>query len=332
MKSLSDSKKLLIVSAATPTFEQYSALYALTTSLKEFSAKEVHIGVSNQISPKFKEALNLGNVKELTKLPPRKYLIEFPSQGDKVKGIQWNQEDDKLKFYVRMERGKFNSGNPKIETVGSDYETIIFVGVNNVSELGNIYSESKDVFKEANVISIGGKVEGEGFNVKQEFDNKSLTVAEDMYQFLIKNNMRVDGKIANALLAGIFFASNGMREDVNDAQTYMLMAELIKKGAKNSEANKIVDQIKSNSSQSKPNNSDSGNKESKDDKNKPNNTASYYQSSNNQNQQKNQNSDQKNNGQSSSQKSQNSNYYSQNGSNKQSNYQNSNTAPEKINF
>lgn len=253
MKSLNDSKKVLVVAPAKMDLDQYIALHSIATGLKTDLNKEVHIGVQNKVNQNFLTALPLEGINVLNVLPPKKFLIEFPGQKNKVKTLQWNQENDKVNFFVSMEKGDFAGGMPNIKVTGSDYETIVMVGVNTLADMGTIYQNSKEVFEGVNIVSVGGKAQGEGLKIETVVDDKNSCVSEDAYNFINKYGMKISDRKATALLAGIFKATNNFKKNLIDAKTFITAADLMKKGATNEASQRIIDQTKSEGGENKQN-------------------------------------------------------------------------------
>jgi|GEM_PF-3013502 len=240
MKPLQESKKILVCISNQPKLDSHIALYLIVTGLSREMNKDVQIGSVNKIPQKYMQALPIDNTKIINKLPPKKFVLEFKNQKDKVKNIQWNQEGDSVNFYISMDKGKFDGSTFNLRTMGSDYETIILIGVSNVSELGSIYNENKDVFKEANIITVGGKPAIEGSTVTPEIDEKHSSVAEDTYIFMQKYGLKIDANAASMLLAGIFDSTKNFKKNIIDPKTYITCAELIRRGGSNEQAQALI--------------------------------------------------------------------------------------------
>ena len=241
MTSLQNSKKILVTTSPDLTIDKYIAIHTIATSLKSDLNKEVHIGISKNPSDKFTNILPMKGIKIINKLSPKKYLLEFRGQKNKVKNIQWNQENDKLNFYLTMGQGEFNSSDHSIKITGSDYQMVIMVGVNNLSELGAIFQEGKEVMKSAEIISVGGKIKDEPLKIGEEIDEKHSSISEDTYFFMQKFNLKINANRATNLLAGIFSATDNFNKNLRDPKTFITCAELIRKGGSNEIASKLFD-------------------------------------------------------------------------------------------
>lgn len=240
MKYIQDSKKILVCVPANLTADSYISAHIVASSLKKELNKEVEIASMNQIPQNFLSALPIQDIKLLNKLPPRKFVIELKNQKSKVKSIQWDQSEDKLNFFVTMENGNLNTEDFSAKLSGANYETIILVGVNNISELGEIYSESKEVFAAANILSIGGKVAIEGKQVDLQIDEKNTSVCEDTFLFMQRMGNKIDNQAASNLLCGIFELTDNFKKNIANPQTFIIAADLMKLGATNEEAQKLL--------------------------------------------------------------------------------------------
>lgn len=244
MKSLQDSKKVLVVTGGKPSLDKYLSTALIAKSLKSDKSKNVHIATPTKIASTYTNIMSVDDIKVLNSLPPKKFVLDFKEQKGKVKNIQWNQEADNVSFFISMEEGEFNSKNMNFRTTGSDYETIILVGIKSLDELGGIYSNSKEVFKNVNIISVGGKPQSQELKINSEIDEKHSSVSEDTYTFLQKNSISMNPTRANALLAGIFSATGNFKKNISDPRTFMVCADLMKSGATNEVASKMVAQAK----------------------------------------------------------------------------------------
>lgn len=249
MKSIIESKKILICLPNEINLDTYVSAYTICAGLKGDLGKEVDIASPMEISSKFLEVLPMENTKQLTKLPPRKFVIEFKNQKSKVKTIQWNQEGEKLNFFVTMEKGNLNTQEFESSIAGSNYDLIILIGVDNISQLAHIYTENKEIFTESQLVSIGGKLALENVNIAMQVDDKLISISEDTFGFIQKMNLKLEKNKANALLAGLFATTNNFKKNIIDAQTYSIASELIKAGATNEAAQSIVDRTSKSNNQ-----------------------------------------------------------------------------------
>lgn len=244
MKTLQESKKVLICTTDKPKLDHFAAMQVIATALRDDAKKEVSIGMAGKFSEKMLSALPLRDIKILNKLPPKKFVLEFKNQKNKVKTIQWNQEAETVNFYVSMENGDFANATPTFKTMGADFESVIFVGVNSVAELGTLYTENKEAFQNVNIISVGGKIQGDGMKISTEADEKSSSVSEDAYNFMQKNGLKQDKPRASALIAGIFQSTDNFKKNLKDPKTLIVCADLLKSGGSNEEAQRLIETTK----------------------------------------------------------------------------------------
>jgi hypothetical protein len=242
---LQDSKHILVIAPPNASFDQYISIYLIVTSLQKELNKTVHVG--GKIPEKFANSFPLTNTKLISKLAPKKYVLEFKSQKNQVKNIQWNQEGENLNFYISMENGEFNDKSSNLKTIGADYGTIILIGVNDINQLGTLYSNSKEIFAQTKIVSVGSNLRSQELKVQSETDEKHSSTAEDAYYFLQRNGIKFDAEKSSMVLAGIFDATKNFKKKIKDPKTFVNCAELIRRGGSNEKANELLTKVKDSS-------------------------------------------------------------------------------------
>ncbi|MFQ5493507.1 MAG: hypothetical protein ACE5DX_05105 [Candidatus Dojkabacteria bacterium] len=233
---MKNAKKILLVTKKSPNFDTYISLQLLAEVIKQDLGKTVEIACESGLPKAFLSQFPLPDVKKMTSLPPKSFVLEFKNQKNKVKNIQWNQSEEKLSLYLTMQGGNLNSQNLDIRVTGADHDLIVLVGVNTIAELGNLYTTSKSLFEETDIYAIGLQPQIKLPKVKVSDYQRSTTVSEQTFEYLQTNGVKVNESRASRLLAGIFSATRNFKVNVKDAKTYEVAAKLTKSGAKNETA------------------------------------------------------------------------------------------------
>lgn len=260
-----DSKeKILIIPNPTLKPDVFISLQTLATAYQE-KGDTVEIALTKQVPAGYTSVMPLENTKVIDKLPPQKFLLEFPNQESKIDGMQWNQNQDTVNFYISMQNGRFSADDMNFKALGAEYATIIILGTNSLTELGNLYApETQYVFESSKVVSIGGELKDDLPNLKNEVDNKNSSLAEDTYAYMKNSGLNIDSIRAQNIFAGILLTTNNFQMDVTDAKTFITCAELMKAGAKTSEASRLAKAL-SSSEQPDTSSSSEDTKEDKED-------------------------------------------------------------------
>lgn len=241
MEENTKKKKLILIPAKIKP-DQYLSLHALIKSL-ESSGEKIEIAVDTTIPAKFTSALSLGEAKIINKLPEQKFLLQFPGQKSNIKNIQWNQTNESMNIYINMENGKFIADNMNFSSFGGDYSEIYAIGLNSLQEAGSfIKPDHAHIFANKTIVSIGTNLKVEGAKIITKKDDKSSSIAEDLYIFL-KERGKVTKETATSILAGIFYATKNFKENVKDPQTFINCAELVKAGTTNKNAQDLKEKL-----------------------------------------------------------------------------------------
>lgn len=232
----------MLVTKPNPDFDTYISLLTLIEVINRDLQKQAELGLSGDIPAKFKTALAFPEIKHHKVLPPKKFVIEFKNQNHQVNNIQWNQEKDQLKFFITMGQGEFNPAGMSITTTGTDHDLIIAVGVNNLAELGEIYTTSKSIFEERRMIVLAkGTAAISGNNTRIVGNKTAASVAEQVYALLTEGGIRVEETRATNLMAGIFSATNNLKKQVTDPATFEVIAKLARSKANNEAASALAE-------------------------------------------------------------------------------------------
>jgi hypothetical protein len=236
---LKEAKKILLVTRKNPDFDTYLSLQLLAEVIKQDLQKKVEFASESELPKNFQEAVPFPDIKKMTTLPPKSFILEFKNQDNKVRNIQWNQNQDKISLYVTMEQGNLNPQNLDVQITGADYDLIILVGVNSLEELGNLYLGSKLLFEETRMTVLSRKAVIKLPQAKVTDGSRVASISELIFNYLEGNGVKLSPERATRILAGIFSATENFRKNLIDARTYESAAKLTRLGATNDTASAL---------------------------------------------------------------------------------------------
>ena len=242
---MKDAKKILLVSRKNPDFDTYLSLQLLAEVIKQDLNKKVELACESELPKTFQEAVPMPDIKRMNQLPPKSFILEFKNQDNKVKNIQWNQNQDKISLYVTMDQGNLKPENLDVQITGADYDLIMLVGVNSLEELGNLYTLSHNLFEETRLIVFGRKAVIKLPQAKVTDGSRCSSVSEIVFGYLEGNGVRLSPERSSRLLAAIFSATETFKKNLADARTYETAAKLTRLGATNDNASAIAAKGKS---------------------------------------------------------------------------------------
>jgi len=238
-------KRYLFVPTPGIKTDTFLTLHALSNTLIK-NGHAVEMLVKDKSLEEFKKKLALPeSIKTLEKLPEQKVLLQFPGQKSSVKGIQWNQDKDQLNLYVSMQNGQFNAEDMKLIRLSEDYTQVVILGVDSLDQIPEFNDPKfKYIFEKVEMVSLGTDLKGEAKNLKNIFDKDHISSAEDALSYVDKNSLKFEQGEANTLLSAIFFKSGNFKLDLKSAKTFENCAKLLKLGATNTGAQKILSTLK----------------------------------------------------------------------------------------
>lgn len=276
MSTLLESRKVLAVVNPSLSFAEYLCLTVVIEMLKKQGATVDMVNAS-KLPTNFTQAVSLGEVKNVTNVPPRKYIVSFDRHDASVKNIQWQQTDKKVSFHISMEKGDFKPEGLQVDVEGADYDTVLYFKVDNFAGVQSIFAEAGNFLYEVKHIAIGGKFSIDQARVEIVEQADTANLAETIYQELKNQGMNADQN--TRLLAAIMGITNHYTTKLSGAKTFSRSAELVNSGANLESANALLEKGKSTAPQNvgsetgKPENKESGNQPTKDTQQKPNQSA-----------------------------------------------------------
>lgn len=257
MSTLLESRKVLVVTNPSISFAEYLCLSVIIDVLRKHGAT-IDMVNSNSVPANYTQAVSLGEVKNITAIPPRKYVLSFDRGDTSVKNIQWQQTDKKVSFHISMEKGDFRPDGLKVEVEGADYDTVLYFKVDNFNSVEKIFADAGNFVYEVKHISIGGKFSIDRTKVELVEQSDAANLAETVYQELKGQGLTAEH--STRLLAAIMGITNHYTTKLSGAKTFSRSAELVNGGANLDTATALLQK----GGNSKPSDSAKGSTENKE--------------------------------------------------------------------
>ena len=166
--------------------------------------------------------ITLGGVVAPDKTVPSLQSLDWAPSGAE-------QKDLKLTFYVNAGQ-KFEPTFVTPAYDSSGFDLIFVIGTGNLANLGSIYSSNTQAFNGAHILNIDNKEGNEQFGASNAVDTSASSLSEILAQVLPGLQLPFEGDIATNLLAGIFEATCNLQSEKVTADTYGVVANLLKVG------------------------------------------------------------------------------------------------------
>jgi nanoRNase/pAp phosphatase (c-di-AMP/oligoRNAs hydrolase) len=227
-QKLSNSNRILIVLPKQPNIDTVASALALFLSLKK-TDKNILIGCDTKMQVKYNRLFGVDKIQQ--KIGNRNLVISFDYKKEAIEKVSYNVDNGKFNLVVEPHSGNepLDADSVSYSYSGADADIVIVVGATELSDLGEIYTENKDLFAEAHVVNINNQRSAE-FG-KQNYLVEGASKAEVIISLIKKLNLPVDQDIATNLMTALEYQTQGFQKDVA-ADTFEAAAWCLKIGGK----------------------------------------------------------------------------------------------------
>lgn len=233
------SNKILIVGHSQADGDSLGSTLALYFVLKKLN-KDVTAAVIGSISPVYNflpkiEVLDetLGDSQDL--------IISLDAENPKIDKLSYNIKDGQLNIIITPEKGSINPEKIKINQGTLIYDLIIVLDCSELSQLGYLYENNKEMFNENPVINIDHHPTNKYFGKVNVVDTEASSTSEILVSIIesMGTNL-IDADIATYLLTGIIYDTWSFQNTNTTPKSLTIAAQLCAAGARKEEIVKNV--------------------------------------------------------------------------------------------
>lgn len=118
------------------------------------------------------------------------------------------------------------------------FDLIFVLGAANLNSLGNVYQQNQQIFSGTHIVNIDTQSENSNFGQTNILDKDVSSVSEITQNLIADLNLPLDTDIASNLLAGIFGETDNLTNAKASADTFIVIANLLRAGGKKPEVSK----------------------------------------------------------------------------------------------
>lgn len=177
--------------------------------------------------------------KTVTELGHENLVVSFDYSQEAVHNVSYHISEDSKKFFltIKPQKGKapLDTSTLKSEYTGTHADMILVVGVEDYEELKQIYYGYEDVYRDATVIPFATYP-----SYKSRFSFASMgrsSLSEVVGDLLHQLEVKYTKNLATNLLRGIEWSTDQLQSESTTADTYEVIAHLLRAGAIRSEKN-----------------------------------------------------------------------------------------------
>ncbi len=158
-----------------------------------------------------------------------------------LQNLDWYPENNNLNLVFHTLPGQtFQPSKIVPHYSGSGFNLIITLGAPSLNALGNVYTQNPQAFSGVHTVNIDNQPNNTSFGQTNVLDQNSASISEIMADLIPSLGLPLDGDEASNLLAGIYDATNNLTSPRVNADTFMIVANLMKSGGKKTEGNNVA--------------------------------------------------------------------------------------------
>lgn len=228
---LTSASSILILLGQDPKPDHILTAAALTQTLQTMG-KAVELGCPDEV--KLSELGVVGEVECRQKLGNQNLSISFDYDETTVDKVSYHIDEDQRKFFliVKPQKGyaPLKAESVTFDYTGADADLVFLVGVHQFEALEHLYEGFEDLFTRATVVTIH-TFEPQIGSVKLNVSGAS-SMSEGVAPVLMQLSPELPVDAATNLLTGIEQATDHFQSLSATAQTFEMVAELMKRGAR----------------------------------------------------------------------------------------------------
>lgn len=228
---LTPAHTILVALGSTPTFDQTASAVALALALQA-QGKEVILAAPTK--PKVGDSELVGVEQLKTELGHQNLHITFDYTPTSVDKVSYHIDEERQKFYlvIKPQKGAkpLDSSSVNFTYAGAEADLVFLIGVHQFEALEQLYTGYEELYQNAGLVTLH-TFEPEIGHIKLNSSGFS-GVSEAMGTLLLHLAAEITADVATDLLAGIENSTDSFKSLSTTADTFELVARLMRSGAR----------------------------------------------------------------------------------------------------
>lgn len=226
---LQTAKTILVIVGPKPTDDQLAVASALTSGLA-MMGKDVGL-----YSPKHHSDKAVSNASHIsTELGKQNLVVEFDYDENAVDKVSYHIGEETRKFYLTIKPRKgykpLDTSAVNFSYIGTDADLVFLVGVHDLESLNQLYFGYESLYENAFLVTLHSFKPELG---TVQFDLSSgSSLSESFVDLLEGLEIGITEDMATDLLYGIEQVTNNLQSLTVTAETFEVVAKLLRAGAK----------------------------------------------------------------------------------------------------
>lgn len=206
---INSSKSFLLLLPSDPTVDIITAVLGFANTL--LPDKKVVIGTSRPIPQDISEAFDLSPYEIVTNLKQREVILTLNGRKGRVEDVRWRESDEKIQFIITPQKGEFEYNDVDIHTTGDDFDVYITIGCRQLTDIGEMYQNNRDLFEKRKIVNIDIHPQNEKYGAVNEIGTGG-SLSAWVLELLDTKGFQVKKDGMELLFKGILWEHGGFRE------------------------------------------------------------------------------------------------------------------------
>lgn len=230
--ALDATTKALVIFSSTPNTDSVAASLGLALALEKKGINTQVVSLSD-MRVEFSRLVGVDTVSK--KMGNRNLVVSFDYLEDQVEKVSYTISEDGKRFnlVIAPKAGSkpLDPNTVQFDLSGVEADFVFYIGVSGPGELGSLYEENHLVLESA--ISVGLSLFPVPGFAKYHYDAQGLSSISELTALLTQSlRLDLDQDSSSNFLAGIDAATQGLSTSMASADTFELVAALLRAGGK----------------------------------------------------------------------------------------------------
>lgn len=228
------AQSILVVLPENPLFDQVASSLALFLSLEK-GEKEVLVLASTQMTVEFSHLVGVDRVKNQTNGRNLVLTIDMPIEN--IGKVSSNDDGGKLNLIIQPKPGSASIDKEKIifSSSGSLAGLVFTIGAQKLEDLGRLYRENENLFKEKPVINIDNHPQNAQYGQINIVNPQASSCSEIVVGLISGLGLPIEEDAASNLLQGLKRATENFQSQSVTAETFEAAAFCLRAGVRREE-------------------------------------------------------------------------------------------------
>lgn len=224
---IGNARNVLVVSTKSVNLDILCSQLVLSQIIKATNDKRVDVLINDKFATSFNQVVsNFPDLDIKNTILPQLSVITINHSADNFEGIEWKKDNNKLKLFIRTKEGsELEEKDIAFAKESEHYDLIVTIGLSDVNDLGELYTNNKEFFNDTSILNISIKdVEKETGDYEVR-DIKSSTYSELVYDMIGSMKFNINKTSATTLLLGVYSGTLNFSQ-VKNPKTFDSAAKL----------------------------------------------------------------------------------------------------------